>query len=144
MPDRGQSLTLTKCGQRFHTSCRVSYPSTPSRRCLHRVLYPVRNPVTTMDCSLLKDINLTLVPRLGPDISSRACRWELPRSCHRLLFWFPSQRPILFLRSCLKTPNGRLRPYKPSGRAAPSEPFGSFIASHPYVPRDPMKSPTAC
>jgi hypothetical protein len=41
-------------------------------RHLHNVLYLVSSPVTTLDCSLLKDKNLTLVPRLGPDISSRA------------------------------------------------------------------------
>jgi hypothetical protein len=53
-------------------------------RCLRRVLCPVRSPVTTLDCTLLKDRNLTLVPRLGPDINSLACHWELPRSCHCL------------------------------------------------------------
>jgi hypothetical protein len=37
-------------------------------RCLRRVLCPVRSPVTTLDCDLLKDKNLTLVPRQGPDI----------------------------------------------------------------------------
>jgi hypothetical protein len=35
-----------------------------SWRCLHRVLCPVRSPVTTLDCTLLKNKNLTLVPRL--------------------------------------------------------------------------------
>jgi hypothetical protein len=32
-------------------------------RCLHRVLCLVRSPVTTLDCSLLRDKNLALVPR---------------------------------------------------------------------------------
>jgi hypothetical protein len=53
------------------------------RRCLYRVLCPVRSPVTTLDCSLLRDKTLALLPRLGPEINSRACRWEGPRSCHR-------------------------------------------------------------
>jgi hypothetical protein len=41
-------------------------------RCHHRVLCPVRSLVTTLHCSLLRDKNLTLVPRLGPDINSQA------------------------------------------------------------------------
>jgi hypothetical protein len=40
-------------------------------RCLRRVFCPVRSPVTTLDCDLLKDKNLTLVSRQGPDINSR-------------------------------------------------------------------------
>jgi hypothetical protein len=68
----------------------------PSKwRCLCSVLCPVTN----LDCDLLKDNNLTLIPRQGPDISSQACHWELPRFCHRFRCWFPSQRLILFLRS---------------------------------------------
>jgi hypothetical protein len=74
-------------------------------RCLHRVLCPVRSPVTTLDCYLLKDKNLALLPRLGPEINSRACRWEGPRSRHRLWCWFTSQRPILLLRSRFETQN---------------------------------------
>jgi hypothetical protein len=35
-------------------------------RCLCRVLCLVRSPVTTLDCSLLKDKNLTLVPDWVP------------------------------------------------------------------------------
>jgi hypothetical protein len=48
-------------------------------RCLLRVLCPVRRPVTALDCVLLKDRNLALIPRQGPEISSRACLWVLPR-----------------------------------------------------------------
>jgi hypothetical protein len=39
-------------------------------RCLYRVLCLVRSLVTTLDCSLLSDKSLTLVPRLGPKINS--------------------------------------------------------------------------
>ena len=48
--------------------------NSPSRwRCLHSVLYPVR-PVTALVWVLLKDRNLALAPRQGPEkISSRAC-----------------------------------------------------------------------
>jgi hypothetical protein len=34
-------------------------------RCLLRVLCPVRRPVTALDCILLKDKSLALVPRQG-------------------------------------------------------------------------------
>jgi hypothetical protein len=80
---------------------------------IRRVLCPVRCPATTLDCTLPKDKNLTLVPRLGPDINSRACRWELPRSCHHLRCLFPSQRPIVILRSCLGNPNTGSGPTHP-------------------------------
>jgi len=44
-----------------------------------RVLCPVRRPVTALDCVLLKDRNLALAPRQGPEISSRACLWVSAR-----------------------------------------------------------------
>jgi hypothetical protein len=39
---------------------------------LLRVLCPVRRPIT-LDCVLLKDKNIAVVPRQGPEISSQAC-----------------------------------------------------------------------
>ena len=51
-------------------------------RCLLRVLCPVRRRVTALDCVLLKDRNLALVPRQGPKISSWACLWVSPRPRH--------------------------------------------------------------
>jgi hypothetical protein len=82
-------------------------------RCLHRLLCPVRSPVTTLDCSLLKDKNLALVPWLGLEINSQACRWERPRSRHHLWCWFTSQRPILLLRSRFETPKAGSGPTNP-------------------------------
>jgi hypothetical protein len=41
-------------------------------RCLLRVLCPVRRPITALDCVLLKDRNLALASRQGPEINSRA------------------------------------------------------------------------
>jgi hypothetical protein len=68
-----------------------------------------------LDCSLLRDKNLALVPRLGPEINSRACHWEGPRSHHRLWCWFTSHRPILILllRSCFETPRAGSGPTNP-------------------------------
>jgi hypothetical protein len=74
MPTRGQDLT-----QRMWAEVSSSAPHflqsglslSPIRwRCLYRVLCLVRSPVTTLDCSLLRDKNLALVPRLGPEINS--------------------------------------------------------------------------
>jgi hypothetical protein len=39
-------------------------------KCLLRVLCPARKCVTTLDCILLKDMSLTLVPRQGNEINS--------------------------------------------------------------------------
>ena len=48
--------------------------SSPSRwRCLLRVLCPVRRPITALDCVLLNDRSLALVPRVGPKINSLSC-----------------------------------------------------------------------
>ena len=77
----------------------------PSRwRCLLRVLWPVSRPVTALDWILLKVKNFALVPRLGPEISCRACRWISPRPCHWALCWLTSQRRSLFCKSRLETP----------------------------------------
>ena len=43
------------------------------RRCLPRVLCPVRRTVTALDCVLLKDRTLASAPRQGTEINSRAC-----------------------------------------------------------------------
>ena len=42
-------------------------------RCRLRVLFPVRRPVTTLDCVLLKDRSLVLAVKLGPEIISWVC-----------------------------------------------------------------------
>jgi len=61
--------------------------SSPIRwRCL-RVLCPVRRPVTALDYVLLKNRNLALAPRQGPEINSQACLWVLPRPHHERLWW---------------------------------------------------------
>jgi hypothetical protein len=100
-------------------------------RCLRRVLCLVSSRVTILDCTLLNE----MVPRLGPDIiNSRACLWELPIFCHRLLCWFPSQRPLLFPRSCLETPRADSGPTNPV-----TEPFraNSLAVSLPLTPTCP-------
>ena len=41
-------------------------------KCLLKMLCPVRRPITTLKCVLLKDNNQALVARLGPEINTRA------------------------------------------------------------------------
>jgi hypothetical protein len=72
-------------------------------RCLLRVLCPVRRPVTALDCVLLKDRNLALAPRQGPEINSRACLWVLPKPRHHTQCWLTNHSLILLLISCLVT-----------------------------------------
>jgi hypothetical protein len=67
--------------------------SVSSWRCLLRVLYPVRKPLRALDWVLLKDRNLALAPRQGPEIGSWACLWVSPRS-----HWLPQ---IVARRLCL-------------------------------------------
>ena len=43
------------------------------------VLCPVRRPVSTLDCVLLKDRNLVFVVGLGPKVKFWACLWVLIR-----------------------------------------------------------------
>ena len=73
-------------------------------RCLLRLLCPVRRPVTALNFVLLKDRNLALAPRQGPEINSRACLWASPRSRHHTQRWLTNQRLILLRISCLDSP----------------------------------------
>ena len=41
----------------------------------------------SVDYVLLKDKNLALAPRQGPEINSRACLWVLLRPRHKRLRW---------------------------------------------------------
>jgi len=70
-------------------------------RCLLRVLCPVRRPVTTLDCFLLKDRNVAVAPRQGPKINSEACLWVSPRPCHHIQCWLTVQRLIIHFISRL-------------------------------------------
>jgi len=72
-------------------------------RRLLRVLCPVRRPVVTLDCALLKDRNLALAPGQGSEINSRGCLWVSPRPRHRTQCWLTNQCLILII-SCLATP----------------------------------------
>ena len=114
-----------------------------SWRCLLRVLCLVRRPVTTLNCVLLKDRNLALAPRQGPEINSWACFWVWPRPRHHIQCWLTNQRLILLHISCLETPKAGSSPT--NSRTEPSLASLSAIS----IPRTPARpgtqySPTAC
>ena len=73
-------------------------------KCLLKVLCPVRRPIITLDCDLLKDNNQALVARLGPEINSRACLCVLQGPHHSTKCWFSIQHFIFLLMFCLETP----------------------------------------
>jgi hypothetical protein len=73
-----------ECGPRFlpllHTSCTVAcLTALLGENVSSGLLCPVRSPVTALDHFLLKDRNLALTPRKGPEISSQGCLWVSPR-----------------------------------------------------------------
>jgi len=112
-------------------------------RCLLRVLCPVKRPVTALDCVLLKDRNLDLALRQGPEISSRACVWVSSRPRHHTPCRLTNRRLILLRISCLETPKAGSGPT--NFRAEPSLASSSAI-SLPLTPACPgtQYSPTAC
>jgi hypothetical protein len=73
-------------------------------KCLLKVLCPVRRPITTLDCGLLKDNNQALVASLGPKINSPACLCVPQEPHHNTKCWLSIQRFIFLLMFCLETP----------------------------------------
>ena len=63
-----------------------------THKCLLKVSCPVRRPITTLDCVLLKGNNRALVARLGPEINSRACLCVLQGPRHNTICSFFIQR----------------------------------------------------
>ena len=77
---------------------------------LLNVLCPVRRPVTTLDCVLLKDNNWALVARSRPEINSQACLCVLQGPDHNTSCWFSIQCFVFLLIFCLETANKGLGP----------------------------------
>jgi hypothetical protein len=102
MPKQSQGFTLTQklaeissfAPHFLHNGLSVSLIKW---RCLLRVLCPVVKPVTALDCILLKDKSLALVPRQGPKINSWTCLWVSRTLHHHPQCWFTNQQLILFL-----------------------------------------------
>jgi len=77
-------------------------------KCRLRVLCPVRRPMTTLDCVLLKDNNRVLVGKSGPEIKSQACLCVLQGPRHITKYWLSNQHLIFFLCSVLRPPRKAL------------------------------------
>jgi hypothetical protein len=103
-------------------------------KCLLKVLYPVRRPITTLDCVLLKDNNRALVASSGPEINSVYYKDHatIPNA------GFPSSISSFFLCSAYRPPRKALS-NKPLNRAVPCELVGDFNSSHSGMPRDPVE-----
>jgi len=110
---------------------------------LLKVLCPVRRPITTLDCVLLKDNNRALVARLGPEINSQACLCVLQGPRHNTKCWFSIQCFIFLLMFCLEMPKKSSGPANLS--TEPSLASWSGI-SLPCIPACPgtQYSPTVC
>jgi hypothetical protein len=116
-----------------HTSYRWGLLLSPiTYKCRLRVLCPVRRPMTTLDCVLLKGNNRDLVAKSGPEINSRACLCVLQRPRHIIKCWFYIY-PAFYLSSCVLPwdPQERLWSHKLLNRTVPCELIGDFISSHP-------------
>jgi hypothetical protein len=98
------------------------------KRCLLRVLCPVRRPVTTLDWDLVKDKSFALLPRLGPEINSRACLRVLLRPLQLALCWLFNQRTCLFCISRLETPKTDSGPRKPRPEQSLASPSAISIS----------------
>jgi hypothetical protein len=103
------------------------------------VLCPVRRPVTTLDCVLLKDSNLVFVVGLRPTINSRACLLSTTRTtphCQMLII-----HPAFNLMSHIlpRDPQGQLRSYKLLSRTASGELVSDFVSWYVSMSRDPVQ-----
>jgi len=99
--------------------------------------------MSSLDCVLLKDRNLALVPRQGPEINSRACLWVSPWSCHHIQCWLTNQLLILLRISCLETPKIGWGPTKFKTEPSLASPSTISLPRTPACPRT-QYSPTAC
>jgi len=140
-------LSEAKASQRMWAEVSTSAPhlrsglsDSPIRwRCLLRVLCPVRRPVTALDCVLLKDRNLALAPRQGPEINYQACLRVLPRRRHHIQCWLTNQRLILLRISCLETHKAGSGPtnFRAGHPHASSSAISFFL--YPRMSSDPIQ-----
>jgi len=107
-------------------------------KCLLKLLCPVRRPITTLVCVLLKDNNWALVARSGPEINSQACLCTTRTTPQYQMLVF---HPALYLSSSIlpRDPQERLRSNKPLIRTTFCKLVSDLISSHSGMPRDPIR-----
>jgi hypothetical protein len=110
MSERSQSFTLTKNVGRVFILCFT--PPTqwtvwqPHEVKMSRQGIMFSEKVSNKPgLSPVKDRNLTLVHRRGPEINSRASLWVSPRPRHHIQCWLTNQPLILLRVYCLETTN---------------------------------------
>ena len=108
-----------------------------------QVICPVRRPVTTLDCILLKDRRLAWTPRQGPKINSQASLWVSPKPRQHAQCQLSNQHLILLRLSCLETSKAGLGP---TNLRTESTRASSSAISLPRIPACPgtQNSPIAC
>jgi len=114
-------------------------PSPMTYKCHLRVLCPVRRPITTLDCVLLKDSNRALVAKSGPEINSWAYLCVLQGPRHITKCWLSIQHLIFLLMFCVETPKKGSGPTNFWTELFLCELFGDFISSHLGMTRDPVQ-----
>ena len=102
--------------------------STNKRRCLLRVLCPVKWPMTTLGCVLLKDRSLAFAPGLEPDINSRACLSTTKTSPRRPSLVILPER--LAASSAMTSSSGALAVLCPPGFTAPNANVPLYTTAH--------------
>ena len=102
-----------------------------------------KEPVTTLDCVLLKYSSLVLAAGIGPEISSRACLWVVLRPRHLAKSWLSIQHFIFLLIFCLETPKDGSGP---TNFLTESSLASLSAISYPRTPACPgtQYSPTVC
>ena len=109
-----------------HLPCEGLLVSPIKWRCLLRVLCPVRRPITTLNCALLKDKSLVFAAGLGPEDFA-----TLPNA------GYPSR--ILSSYILPRDPQGWLRSIKLWYRTVSCRLVGDFFSSYPSMSRDPIQ-----
>jgi hypothetical protein len=108
------------------------------------VLCPVRRPISTLDCVLLKESSLVLAAIRRPQINPRACLWVPVRSCHSVMCCLSNRHSIFFFILCLETPRAGYGPTKcwTEPPPPPCEVIGNFMSTYSRMSYDPTESQT--
>ena len=106
--------------------------------CLLQVLCPLKRPITSLGCVLLRDNNRAPVAKLGPEINSQACLCTTRTTPqYQMLLFHPAFCLSFYILP--RDPPRRLRSNKPLNSTVSCELVGDFIFSHTGMPRDSVQ-----
>ena len=112
-------------------------------RCLLRILWPVRRPVTSLDWVRFKNNNLVFVVGLGPKNSFLACLWALLGPHHIAKCCLSTQHFIFFFYVLHRDPQGWLRSDKFWTEPSAASLLAILLPHTPACPGT-QYSPTVC